>query len=196
MGPQAAGHLHLRFRIFNSMAIARFLSLLKGRAEAPPSAGRDTDTVRKIVRALDEMEPDRARYVAAFAYILSRVARADLNISKLETQEMERQVVRLSGLPEEQAILVVQIAKTQATLFGGTENFLVTQEFNQMATPEQKAALLRCLFAVAAADQNISGVEDREIKLISNELLLTHDDYISARLAFRQYLSVLKDNDS
>ena len=170
--------------------------MLKGHAEGLPSAHSDTDTVRKIVRALDQMEPERARYIAAFAYILSRVARADLNISDVETQEMERQVVALSGLPEEQAILVVHIAKAQATLFGGTENFLVTQEFNQIATPEQKLALLRCLFAVAAADQNISGVEDREIKLISNELLLTHDDYISARLAYRQYLSVLKDNDS
>ena len=47
---------------------------------------------------------------------------------------MEQLVVGLSGLPEEQAILVVQIAKSQATLFGGTENFLVTGEFNKMAT--------------------------------------------------------------
>jgi len=57
-------------------------------------------------------------------------------------------------------VLVVQIAKTQATLFGGTENFLVTQEFNRMATVEQKLSLLQCLFAVAAADKVISSVED------------------------------------
>ena len=79
-----------------------------------------------------------------------------MNISDAENKEMERQVIRLSGLPAEQAILVVQIAKTQATLFGGTENFLVTHEFNLMASPEQKLALLDCLFAVAAADQVIS----------------------------------------
>jgi uncharacterized tellurite resistance protein B-like protein len=105
---------------------------------------------------------------------------------------MERQVIALSGLPEHQAILVVQIAKTQATLFGGTENFLVTEEFSKMATPEQKLALLRCLFAVAAADQVISSVEDREIRLISDELLLRHDDFIAVRLQFSKYLGVLK----
>src|SRR6185503_2072362 len=113
----------------------------------------ETETVRKIVRQLDNLEPQRARFIAAFAYILSRVARADMNISDAETNEMEHQVIRLSGLPEEQAVLVVQIAKTQATLFGGTENFLVTQEFKELANLEQRLALLDCLFAVAAADK-------------------------------------------
>jgi uncharacterized tellurite resistance protein B-like protein len=140
------------------------------------------------------MEPDRARYIAAFAYILSRVARADMNISDAETREMEHQVIRLSSLPEEQAVLVVQIAKTQATLFGGTENFLVTQEFGEMANQKQKLALLDCLFAVAAADKVISSIEDREIRLINDELQLTHDQYIAARYKFRQYLGVLKDS--
>ena len=173
------------------MSVSGFLNHLKSRlhAPAPPT---ETDTVRKIVRELDQMEPERARYVAAFAYILSRVARADLNISDLETSEMERQVIALSGLPEQQAILVVQIAKTQATLFGGTENFLVTEEFSKMTTTEQKLALLRCLFAVAAADQVISTIEEREIRLISDELQLRHDDFIAVRLQFSKYLGVLK----
>jgi uncharacterized tellurite resistance protein B-like protein len=162
------------------------------RQHATPDTSQ-TDTVRKIVKALDELEPARAKYIAAFAYILSRVARADMNISDTETRKMEQLVIGLSGLSEEQAILAVQIAKTQAILFGGTENFLVTDEFNQMATQEQKLSLLNCLFAVAAADESISSVEEREIRLISNELQLTHSDYINARLAYRQYLSLLND---
>lgn len=182
------------------MGIADFLSSLKTKLDDLQSdtgsagAHRDeTETVRKIVQQLDNLEPERARYIAAFAYILNRVARADMNVSDVEVREMERQVIRLSGLPDEQAMLVVQIAKTQATLFGGTENFLVTQEFNRMASAEQKLALLDCLFAIAAADQVISSVEDREIRLINDELLLTHDQFISARSRFREYLGVLKD---
>jgi uncharacterized tellurite resistance protein B-like protein len=140
------------------------------------------------------MAPEQARYIAAFAYILSRVARADMNISPEEVAEMERRVMSVGGMPEDQAVLVVQIAKTQATLFGGTENFLVTREFDQMATREQKLALLRCLFAVAAADNEISTVEDREIRLINDELQLTHMDFINARLEFKKYLTVLKED--
>jgi len=179
------------------MSVARFLNSLRSRIEeaqrGDQTASNETDTVRKIVRQLDQLEPQRARYIAAFAYILSRVARADMNISEVESREMERQVTSLSGLPPQQAILVVQIAKTQAILFGGTENFLVTHEFNEMASREQKLALLTCLFAVAAADQVVSGVEEREIRLINDELQLTHDDFISARLKYRQYLAVLKE---
>lgn len=183
------------------MRIVELLRALKIRLDGeqgrvgPDGSGRDeTETVRRIVRQLDHLEPERARYIAAFAYILSRVARADMNISDAETREMENQVVRLSGLPAEQAILVVQIAKTQATVFGGTENFLVTQEFKAIADVGQKLALLDCLFAVAAADQVISSVEEREIRLINDELQLTHDQFISARLKFRRYLAVLKDS--
>jgi len=179
------------------MSVARFLHSMRIRIEeaqqGDESASHETETVRKIVRQLDQLEPQRARYIAAFAYILSRVARADMNISEVETQEMERQLAGLSGLPPEQAILVVQIAKTQASLFGGTENFLVTHEFNDMASQEQKLALLDCLFAVAAADHVISSVEEREIRLITDELLLRHDDFITARLKYREYLAVLKD---
>jgi len=183
------------------MRVATFLHALKTRveeaqrgSEAAGIRNQETETVRKIVQQLDQLDPERARYIAAFAYILSRVARADMNISEVETREMERQVERLSALPAEQAILVVQIAKTQATLFGGTENFLVTHEFHEMATREQKLALLNCLFAVAAADQVISSVEEREIRLVNDELQLTHDDFISARLQYREYLGVLKQS--
>jgi len=181
----------LNGNIMDSMSISAFLERFRQRA-ATPSAS-ETDTVRKIVKALDALEPQRARFIAAFAYVLSRVARADMNISDAETRKMEQLVIGLSGLSEEQAILAVQIAKTQATLFGGTENFLVTDEFDKLATQEQKLSLLNCLFAVAAADESISSVEEREIRLIANELQLTHSDFIDARLAYRQYLSLLND---
>ncbi len=174
------------------MSITRWLETFR-RASKPSNRNVDTDTVRKIVNALDMLEPERARYVAAFAYVLGRVARADMNVSESETRKMEELVAGLSGLPEELAILAVQIAKSQAALFGGTENFLVTEEFNKLATGGQKLSLLNCLFAVAAVDESISTVEEREIRLITSELQLTHADFINARMAYLQYLSLLKD---
>lgn len=173
------------------MAFSHLFSSLRRHMEAPTSG--DTETVRKIVRALDELPPDHARQVAVFAYVLSRVARADMNISEVETREMEKLVAERGGLPEEQAILAVQLAKTQATLFGGTENFLVTEEFNKIASHDDKINMLHCLFAVAAADGSISSVEDREIRLISDELQLRHDEFVDVRLHYKQYLAVLQN---
>ena len=173
------------------MKIWEFLGLRKA-GQPAAAAAAETDTVRKIVEKLDALDPDRAQYIAAFAYILSRVAHADLHISEEETRAMERIVVERGGLEEAQAVLVVQMAKTQSKLFGGTENFLVTREFERLATAEQKLALLDCLFAVSSADQSISTIEEVEIKKIASELKLSHDEYIAARLRYREFLAVLK----
>ncbi|PYQ10072.1 MAG: hypothetical protein DMF83_01310 [Acidobacteria bacterium] len=171
------------------MSIIEFLGLASKEKRAEASA--ETETVRRIVAALDQMDPERARYLAGFAFILCRVARADLKITTSETETMERILAERGALPLEQAILVVQMAKTQNILFGGTENFLVTREFNRIATREQKLALLDCLFAVSADDW-ISTIEENEISRICGELDLTHDDFISVRSAYREQLAVLR----
>jgi uncharacterized tellurite resistance protein B-like protein len=152
----------------------------------------ETETVRKIVDRLNHMDPEHARFVAAFAYVLSRVARADLRIDAEETRAMERIVSEHGGLPEDQAVIVVQLAKTQNLLFGGTENFLVTRELNRIASREQKLALLDCLFAISAADGSISTLEGGVIRQIAAELLLEHSDFIDVRRRYRDRLSVLE----
>lgn len=173
------------------MSILKFLGMSQ-RQPVPSASAAETETVRKIVQRLDQLSEEQARYIAAFAYLLSRAARADLDVSPDETAVMERIVMKEGGLPEELALLVVQMAKTQNQLFGGTENYLVTREFERLATHDQKLALLECLFAVVAVDENITGVEDIVVKQISGELKLPHADYIAARSRFREHLAVIK----
>ncbi len=170
------------------------LNLLKRNLEGKNQPSSETETVRKITRALDQLEPDRAKYIAAFAYLLGRAARADLHISKEETQAMEKIVMERGQLPEEQAVIVVQMAKTQNILFGGTENFLVTREFNAIANHEQKMSLLDCLYAVAATEEFISTMEDNEISQIADELRIEHRDLISIRSKYRDHLAVLQNS--
>lgn len=176
------------------MSLLRFLGLGgAGEEEAAAAAGAgDTETVRKIVARLEALPPERARYVAAFAYVLSRVAHADLSISADETAKMEEIVRRLGHLPEDQAVLVVEIAKGQSRLFGGTENYLVTRELAAIASAEQKRELLDCLFAVAAADGGISSPEEVQIRQVSNELGFTHEEFVAARSVWRDHRDVLK----
>ncbi len=169
-----------------------------GLDRAPPQAASpgQTETVRKIVQSLDRLEPERARFIAAFAYILSRAAGADRKISQGETRAMEAIITERGGLPEEQAVVVVQMARHQNLLFGGTENFLVTREFNKISTREQKIALLDCLYAVAAAEDLVSNVEENEIRQVASELRLEHSDFIAVRLRYRDRLSLLRgDNE-
>jgi uncharacterized tellurite resistance protein B-like protein len=152
----------------------------------------DTDTVQKIVAELGAMEPGQARYLAAFAFLLSRVANADLRISDEETRQMETIVRQVGGLPAEQAALAVRIAKAQSQLAGGTENFLVARELKEISTPAQREELLRCLFAVSAADDSISGAEEAQIRQIASELGFTLEEYVAARAAWSDKREVLK----
>ncbi len=156
------------------------------------TASTEIETVRKIAAALDELEPDQARFLACFAYILSRVAHADQHVSPEETQVMERLVAGEGRIPEEQAVIVVQMAKTQSVLFGGIEDYVVTREFNKIASPEQKMSLLHCLYAVSAVNQSVSSLEDSEIRQIASELKLRHQDFIAVRLHFKEHLDILK----
>ena len=98
------------------------------------SSSAETESVRRITKVLDQLDADRARYIAAFAYILSRVARSDQEVSPEETRLMEEIVAKQSDFAEEQAIIVVQMAKMQSILFSGIEDYVVTREFNSIAT--------------------------------------------------------------
>ncbi len=172
------------------MSLLRFIGLGGGSARA--ALHGDTETVRRIAASLDALPPDRARYLAAFAYVLARVASADLRVDDSETDEMQQWVARHGDLDEGAAALVVEIAKSQARLLGGTENYVVTREFLEISTRDQRADLLRCLFAVGAADGTISGAESGEIAAIAEELGFTRPELNGLRAQYRDQLSELK----
>jgi len=173
------------------------LRRLFGLGVDPAHAGATSSaTVREIADSLDRLPPERARHLAAFAYTLGRVANADLEVTVEETRAMESILRRLAGLSEDESILIVRIAKSQHELFGATESYTVTREFARAASYEEKTQLLDCLFAVSASDQEVSGVEEAEIRLIVAELDLSHADFIAARSKFRDYIAVLKRPDS
>ena len=122
----------------------------------------DTRTMRRIAAELETLPAARARYLAAFACILGRVAHADSSVSAAETAKMQEIVRVLGHLPAAQAVLVVEIAKNQVRLFGGTENFLVSRRFKELSTAGQRVELLDCVFAVSAADESITVAEESQ----------------------------------
>jgi uncharacterized tellurite resistance protein B-like protein len=152
----------------------------------------DGDVIHSIARQLDAMEPAAARHLALFAFLLARVANVDQDVSEAELREMERIVETYGELSAGQAALVVQIARAQNQLFGETRNFLAGREFRDVATEDQKRELLHCLFAVSAADDSISVAEEEAVRAVARELLLTNDEYIAIRSAYRDKRAVLR----
>jgi uncharacterized tellurite resistance protein B-like protein len=144
-----------------------------------------------IASALDHLDPRRARYLSTFAYLLGRVALADHAVTDDERDLMLRLVAQEGSLAKEEAAAVVRLAVDEFRRLGGTHNLIVAREFAALASAEERIALLRCLFAVSAADESVLVREDNEIRQISRELKIEHADFIRARAEVRTHLAVL-----
>lgn len=181
----------------------RFLGL-DGRPESDPrlpvgddeaplaGSAAETATARRIVARLDALPPEEARYLACFAYVMSRAAAADFHISDEETALMEQFAIQFGGLDSSQAVLVVQMAKIQAHVHGATEDFVVTREFRDISTLEQRVALLRCCFAIGAEDGTITADEAATVNEIARELDVERDVVNAVRAEFHEQLSAVQ----
>jgi uncharacterized tellurite resistance protein B-like protein len=177
------------------MALSKFLGGGAPRASAAAPAGTnpsDTETVRRIARQLDALPIDRARFLAAFAYILTRSAAADMDISHTESQAIEQLVTEHGNLPEAQAVLVAQIARNQSLLYSGTEDYLVTRQFRELASDEERLALLRCCYIVGAADDTITAQESDTLQQIARELDVDRDAINTIRHEFAPKLGAIQ----
>jgi len=175
------------------VALRRFLGLGEQAASASrPPDELETATVRRIVRALEQVEPERRRFLAGFAYVLSRAAHADLAVTDEETRLMEHIVTDIGGLPPAQAVLVVEIARNQSELYGGTEDYLVTREFAARTTDEQRRAAVEACFAIVAVDHEITADEYAELTEIATELGLTRAELNEIRREYRDHLVAIQ----
>ena len=150
------------------------------------------DSLVEIERALPGVERSRRQYVACFAYILARSARADHEVTEKEAGTMERLVGEHARIPADQAAEAVRLAGIQGRRSGGTDDFVVTRRFDAIATHPEKLALIDALFAVTAVDASIVTMEDNEIRRIANELKIQHGEFIAIRSKHLQHLAVLR----
>ncbi len=159
---------------------------------APPTAGAETESIRRIAGEIEALPIEQRRFIAGFAYVLARAAHADLDISATELRFMEQAVVDVGHLSEAQSVLVVEMARNMAELYGATDDFVVTREFANTATREQREDLLRTAFAVGAADDSISAAESAELNEIGKELGFRADEVDAIRNEFRDQLAAIQ----
>ena len=152
----------------------------------------DVDALDALEEALSHVPPEEARRVAAFAYLLSRVAHADHDVSDAERAAMARLLVDRAHLAQDQADIVIGIATSKIVHVRGTQDYLVSREVAARATVEEKRALIVGLYAVCAADGLISTIEDNDVRRVASEIDLEHHDVVDIRARYRDSLGVLK----
>ena len=84
------------------------------------------------------------------------------------------------------------MARSQSLLYGGTEDYLVTRQFKELSTPEQRLDLLRCCYLVGAADDDISIAESDTLQEIATELDIDRAAVNAIRHEFEPKLSTIK----
>ena len=161
-------------------------------APLPKGVVGDTDSVKVLAAQLDALPPARARYVAAFAYILGRAANATGAMSDAEREEMTR-LAGAAGLDVAQGPLSVDMAASLSGEFGATEDFLVAREFKAISTMEERELLLRCCFLVMAADDEIDATESWLANRLAEELDVERPDLNAIRAEFHEQLSGVKE---
>jgi len=157
------------------------------------AATEETETVARIATVLSGVTPERARLLAAFAYLLGRVAFADHEVSADERAVMEVRLATEGDVSPDQAEHLVRLAVAATSSHGAAEDYQVAREFETLATRAEKLELLRALFTVSA-QQGITTVEDTEISRIASALRLDRADVTALRHEFRDAISARRSD--
>lgn len=170
------------------------LSLLRFLGLSGSTAGRDVEpaSLVAISARLEALPDEESRFIAAFAYLLARIAGADLRTDQAEREAITARLEALAKIAHDQATLLAETAIQAAKSHSASDDHLVARAFRDMTEDPERIRLLRCLYAVAAADQHISTREDNEIFEIANAIGVRRLDIIALRSEFREQLGTLK----
>jgi uncharacterized tellurite resistance protein B-like protein len=113
--------------------------------------------------------------------LMARVANIDRQTTSAEIGAMIEAMQQGWKISSDAAAFVAEIAVSASSL--EVDYFRMTREFFTNTTNEERVQLLDVLFAVAAADGEVSLAETEEIRRIAGGLKLTHKQFINAKLA-------------
>jgi uncharacterized tellurite resistance protein B-like protein len=170
------------------------LSLLRFLGIGAKAAGRDVEpaSLIELGAQLETLPPEESRFVAAFAYTLARIAGADLRTDDAERAEIARHLEAFGGIEATQAAVLADSAVRIADTHSPSDDHLVARAFRDMTESPERLRLLRCLYAVAAADETISTREDNEIFEVATAIGVARERVVALRSEYKQYLGTMK----
>lgn len=131
-------------------------------------------------RVQTEISDADLRKLSLAGGLLARVAYVDRQVSEAEFQSIQQALETYWGIPASHAALVAEVAVSE--IAKGLDHYRLTRQFFEITTETERVRFLDALFAVTASDGRAADVEMEEIRAISNGLLLTHKQFIDAKL--------------
>jgi uncharacterized tellurite resistance protein B-like protein len=112
--------------------------------------------------------------------LMAKIAQLDRQVTDAEFADMVTIFQDIWAVSHEAASFVVEVAISAVDVTYDT--FRMMRELATGATEDERRQVVELLFAVSAADGDMSIEETEEIRVISRGLNLTHKDFIDAKL--------------
>ena len=171
------------------MLLARLLSVIGVVIDDP---GANAGIIERLEAQLQTQTPERLQYLAGFAGELARVADAEDGISAAEESVIKAKLCEHGHLSGAETDIIIDLLRHEREVLHRLQNHVLNRAINTFASESEKATLLDCLYAVAAADQLVSDTEEREIRVIADALLIPHSVIIDIRLRYRDRIETLR----
>lgn len=124
-------------------------------------------------------EADLRKYSLAGG-LMAKVAQLDRQVTDEEFAAMGLALQEKWGVKKETAVFITEVAVAEIT--ASQDVFRMYREFTTITTEDERVRFVEALFAVAAADGDVSFDETEEIRNISRGLNLYHHQFIEAKM--------------
>jgi len=131
-------------------------------------------------QAAPQIADDDLRKLSLAGGLLARVAYADQQVSGDESQAIIVALQTYWGASPAEAAVVAKAA--EANVQAEMDYFRLTRSFFEVTSEAERVSFLDVLFAITTSDDRASYGEVEEIRQIASGLLLTHQQFINAKL--------------
>jgi uncharacterized tellurite resistance protein B-like protein len=140
------------------------------------------DRLLKLIRS-DVVEDAEIDVAVAAAALMFEVVWADHDIGQDEMETMSELLQRLFSLTPERVIEIVKQTKVDHDTSVGV--FPFTRALNEQLSQQEKFLVLRAMWSIALADEQIDSFEEHTIRRIADLMYVSHHKFIEAKLAAR-----------
>ena len=143
---------------------------------------------QKIIRSVLQKAPQPAGVnfddKIALGVLLHAVAKADEKVLLREREHIRGILQEFSGISEDALVWVLEAVEQAEE--EGIDFFAFTHEISRGMRHEEKKNILENLFRVACVDKDLAQEEHELIRKISGLLLLSHKDFIDAKIKVKK----------
>jgi uncharacterized tellurite resistance protein B-like protein len=140
------------------------------------------DVSRQLVHEAipTQISENELRKLSLAGGLLARVAYVDRQVTAEENKVIMQVLQKHWGISQVEAAVVAEMAASE--IGKGLDYYRLTRQFYEATTEDEREDFLDALFAVAAGDRLASFEEIEEIRTIANGFLMSHKQFIDAKL--------------